>query len=480
MSISKILNNTFFRFACVLTIIASVALLFAGCGLGKLADGPDASDDVSGNGSLAVTKGDYLYFVNGYKGVADVADSNHYGNVEQSAIYRVKLDAEGKVTEDTKYDEEGEEIFDKTQSLKNLEILVPKVAGFEYTKLYIFGDFLYYSTPNHLRDKSGEIMSKYINIYRVRLDRAGENDLMYSSDSENSSVKWSMHQIGDVAYMTILDGEKLVVVSQDLLTGGTSLKVVAEEHITTSTLPTYSNSTDTVSDLDKKIYFTEENHDDATTVVLKSFDLATQDIADVFTSKGEQYEIKGSCGENLYYTKTVSNQPGFSAKIYATDFSKNSTEQISSQSYGSSADIRSYALSGQTGEASIFYSDGTNSYYKLAGNTAVKFLTSDIVSKIVKVQGWYVYYLDNSSLYRVKFNQENTSGEAMIPSGVTPKGDIVNNFSVDGDNVYFFVKYTDNYYMHYVDYGTTVSEIDQSAYTHFIGKLLEADYVSEE
>ncbi len=479
MSISKILNNAFFKFACVLTIVASVVLLFAGCGLSRLSDGPAVSDEVTGNGSLAVTKGDYLYFVNGYKGVADVADTNHYGKVEQAAIYRVKLDAEGKVTEDAKYNDDGEVIFDKTKALKDLEILVPQVAGFEYTKLYIFGDYLYYSTPNHLRDKSGEIMSKYINIYRVRLDRTGGNDLMYSTDSENASVNWSMHQIGDIAYMTVLDGEKLVVVSQDLETAATTTKVVAEEHISSATLPTYCCSTDTVSEIDKKIYFTEENHDDATTIVLKSFDLATQAIADVFTSAGEQYEVKGTSGGKLYYTKTISTQPGFSAKIFASDM-VNPAVEVSAQAYGSSADIRSYALTGQQYETSILYSDGTNSYYKRAGETATKFLSSDIISKIVKVQGEYVYYLDSSSLYRVKYTQTNTSGETMIPSGVTPKGDIVNNFSVDGSKVYFFVKYTDNYYMHYANYDATVSEIDQSVYTHFIGKLLEADYVSEE
>lgn len=478
MSVFKIFNNAAFRCACAIVVVAAVALLFAGCGLSQLSDGPKKDDVVTGNGSLAVTKGDYLYFVNGFCSVDDVADTNHFGQVEHAAIYRVKLDAEGKVTEDTKYDDDGEEIFDETQALANIEILVPKVAGFEYTQLYIFGDYLYYSTPNHLRNKSGEIMSKYINIYRVRLDRAGENDLIYSSDSENTSVNWSMHQVGDTAYMTILDGEKLVVVAHDTLSAGFTQKVVAEEHVVTASLPTYSRSTDVVSDIDKKIYFTEENHDDDTTIVLKSYDLATQNIEDVFSSKGEKYEIKGTSGGQLYYTKTVSTQPGFSAKIYATDLTTET--EVSAQSVGSSADIRAYALTGKKYEKSILYSDGTNSYYKVEGQTAVQFLSSNIIDKIVAIEGNYVYYLDSSSLYRVDFTQANQTGAVMIPSGVTPKGDIVNNFSVDGSKIYFFVQYTDHYYMHYVNYDAVVSEIDQSAYTHFVGKLLEDDYVSEE
>ncbi len=473
MSITNFFNKTFFKVVCLLLIITTVGVLFTGCGLSKFSDGPKDSDAVTGNGGLAVTKGDYLYFVNGYKGIEDIGDSNHFGKVEQSAVFRAKL-TDGKVTENTKYDDEGEVIFDKTKSLKDVDILASKIAGYEYTKLYIFGDYLYYSTPNHLRDKSGTILSKYINIYRIRIDRSGSNDLIYSSASENTSVTWSMHQVGDKAYMTILDGEKLVVIANNTKSADFKQNVVAEKNITSASMPTYANSTDKVSEIDHKIYFTEKNDDDSTTVVLKSYDLKSNKTADVYTGTGVSYEIKGTCGDNLYYTKT---QTGVNTKIYADDLI-NPAVMVSAQAYGSSADIRSYALSGQTAETSIFYSDGTNSYYKIAGKDAVKFLASDIISNIVKVQGNYIYYLNSSSLYCVDFTKAGQTGTSVIPSSVTPKGDIVNNFSVDGKKIYFFVKYTENYYMHYVNY--EVSEYGDNPYTHFVGKLLEADYVTEE
>lgn len=476
MSVSKIFNKAFFKIASIVVILATVALLFAGCGLSKLNDGPNKDDVVTGNGGLAVTKGDYLYFVNGYKGIDDVGDTNHFGKIEQAGIYRAKLDKEGKVTENTQYDDEGNVKFDKTKSLKDVEIIASKIAGYEYTKLYIFGDYLYYSTPNHLRDKSGTIMSKYINIYRVRLDRAGSNDLIYASDNENTSFTWSMHQVGDVAYMTILDGEKLTVVSNDTLSSNFTKNVVEEEHVATATFPSYSDSTDKVDDIDKKIYYTVEDHDDSTTTVLKSYDLAENKTTELRNSKGEKYEVKATNDNYLYFVKTIANS---NSLIFATNFVDNDVE-ISAQSYGSSADIRSFATTGKKYETSILYSDGTNSYYKVANQTAVKFLSSDIISKIVKIQGNYVYYLSDSALYRVDFTKASQTGTAMIPSGVTAKGDIVNNFSVDGDKIYFFVKYTNNYYLHYANYGTTMSEVDQSVYTHFVGKLLEEDYVTEE
>ena len=465
------------KLALLLATLGCVALLFAGCGLSRLSDGPSADDVVSGNGSLAVQKGDYLYFVNGYRNTSDIGDSNHYGNVDQSAIYRVKLDSEGRVTEAEKqYDEDGEEIFDKTQSLQNIDILVPLVAGFEYTKLFIFGDYLYYATPNNLRDGSGTIMSDYLHIYRVSLDRSGGNDLVYSSESETANVTWTMHQVGETVYMTILDGNHLSIV---FINGGNYQVNHISNDVSSASMPYYPRSDISVKEIDKSIYFTTTVEDDDNTTILKRYNLADKITTEVFSSTGEKYEIKGTNGNKLYYTKTISLQPGFSAKVYALDTSNNETI-ISNQSVGDSADITAYALTDPTQEMGILYTDGTNTYYKLASaNSATQVIDSNIISNILCVQGEYVYYLADSSLYKIKYTEPNQSREALIPSGVTAKGDIVNNFSVNGDKVYFFVQYSENYYMHYVDYGIQTSVTDSSAYTHFVGKLLEVDYVSE-
>ncbi len=475
MSISKFFNKTFFRIASLMVILASVGLLFVGCGQSKFSDGPDSSDVVTGNGGLAVTKGDYLYFVNGYKGIDDVADTNHEGRVEQSAIYRVKLDSEGKVTENTQYDENGDVIFDKTKSLKNVELLASKVAGFEYTHLYIFGDYLYYTSPNHMRDKSGTIMSKYLNFYRVKIDHSGSSELIYSSDSEGSEVDFTMYQVDDIAYAVILDGEKLVIINNNVKNNSRQNKVIETDNVNSVSLPKYSSSSEEIRDIDRAIYYTVTDDDDSTTVALKKYDLSKAESSDVYLSEGESYEVKGTMGDYLYYTKTVT---GSNTHIYASNL-KGDIVEVSQQSYGSSAQIQAFALTDKPYETSILYTDGSSTFYKVADGTAVKFLSSNIISNIVKVEGDYVYYLNSSSLYRVNYTLASQTGTAMIPSGTTAKGDAVNNFSIDGQRVYYFVKYTDNYYMHYKIAGTPVSEIDQSDYQHFVGKLLEADYVSE-
>lgn len=476
MSISKVFNKTFLKVALLCAMFACVGFLFAGCGgLSKLSDGPDASDIVTGNGSLAVQKGDYLYFVNGYTDTSAIGDTNHYGNIDQSAVYRVKLTADGRVTEaEPEYDDDGEEIFDETKSLQNIDILAPKVAGFEQAKLFIFGDYLYYATPNHLKDGTNTIKSDYLHIYRVRLDRAGGNDLIYATDHETAEVSWTMYQIGDTVYMVVLDGEKLVVIN---INGSSYKTKTVAEDVATASLPVYRNSTDTIRDIDKSIYYTQTVEDDDNTTILSSYNLADQNSAEVFNNKNVKYEIKNTSANRLYYTKTVASQPGFSAKVYS--MGTNQVESlVSNLIVGSSDDIQAYALTDGSQGTAILYSDGTNSYFKSATSaSAVQFLSSNVISNIVSVQGEYVYYLADSVLYKVNYTLANQTGTALIPSGVTAKGDIANNFSVNGDKVYFFVKYTENYYMHYVDYGIQMSPSDTSAYTHFVGKLLEADYV---
>ena len=160
MTFSKSLSKTILKIGLAFAMILVVTLCFSACGgLGRFNDNPDANAVVYGNGGLAVQKGEYLYFVNGYINTADVGETNNYGDIDQSAIYRVKLTG-GKVVEtNVEYDEDGNLKVDKTQAINDVDIIVPKVAGFEYSDLYIFGDYLYYTTPNNKKDNSGNILT---------------------------------------------------------------------------------------------------------------------------------------------------------------------------------------------------------------------------------------------------------------------------------------------------------------------------------
>ena len=482
MSISKSFTKTIFKFGLLFALIAIITFGFAGCGgLGSLKEGPDATDTVFGNGGLAVQKGEYLYFTNGYMDIADVGDTNTYGKVDYSAIYRIKLEA-GKVVETNPdyYDEDNKLVTDKTLALNDLDILAPKVAGFEYSNLYIFGDYLYYTTPNNLKDKDLEVQSDYLHFYRVRLDRSGANELVYSTENINTEVKFTMYQIEDVVYQVILDGEKLVL---NTIKNNRITRDTISEEVTQASLPVYQNSTDEINAIDKKIYYTQESEDFNGTK-LYAYNLEDAESELIFGNENVKYEIINTNGNFLYYIKTNNNPPAYGAKIYTLNVNnQESVEPISDLTVNSSNSegIKTYALASPHHGRAIIYSNGTNTYFKKAGDSAgIKFISSDITSKIVQIDSNFVYFLKDSNLYKIDYTKSGNTETLVIPEGTTPKGDKVTDFDVDDKNVYFFVKHDDKFYLHYISYDPSVVDDEGNPYTHFVGKLIEEDDTTEE
>ena len=471
-------NLILLKISLLLALLAAICLCFVGCnGLKPLSDGPKSTDAVIGNGGLAVQKGDYLYFVNGYMDTSAVEDTNQYGKIDHTAIYRVKL-TNGKVTETTPdyYDDEGALVTDKKLALNDLELVVPKVAGFEYSNLYIFGDYIYYTTPNNLKDKNLTVQSDYLQFYRTKLNRSGANELIYSTEAKNTEVSFTMYQIGDIVYQLILDDEKLVL---NKLEGSNIRRETISDDAHEASLPVYENSTETIRDIDKKIYYTQHAEDFSGTI-LYSYDLVSGERSTIFSKENVTYKIINTNGNYLYYVKTDSNPPAKEGQIYTMTANGEESAKPVSDLFVNSDGIGEYHLADSYLDKAIIYSNNSKTYLKTASSsTGIEILDSDVVSKIVKVSGQYMYYIKDSNLYKINYTKSGQTAQLVIPSGVTPKSDITNNFDVDGDKVFFFVTHIDHYYLHYVNYDSTVKDGDGNAYTHFIGKLLEGDYKTD-
>ena len=473
MTISKSIKMT----ALCLLMLLVVVFGFAACGgLTRLTDGPNANDVVTGNGGLAVQKGDYLYFTNGYINTADVGTTNEYGNVDVSAIYRVKL-TDGKVIEkNVEYKDDGSKKVDKTQALNDIEIIVPKVAGFEYSDLYIFGDYIYFATPNHLKDREQNVLSTHLNYYRARLDRSGNIEQLYSTLAENTAVTMTMYQVGDTVYQVILDDSTLVVVS--IGADNRIVTTTVSEEANDASMPKYSNSNDTVYAIDNKIYYTENMQDNKTGTILKAYDLATKESTVIYNNEGETYEIIGTRGNYLYFTLTTAANPGHTARIYAASNDNFSNKIEISAIPVSDNDITAYSLVSPENALSIIYTDGTNTYFKRFNEGAIVIANSNILANIVEVQGDTIYYIANSTLNSLVYTSAGNTANTMVPSSDTPKADIAKNFDVDGSKVFYFVQYANNYYMHYADYSIVDLDTNETPYSHFIGSLIEDDYLN--
>ena len=170
----------------LLIIACFFSFMFVGCSKStKFSENPASDALVIGNGSLAVTKGQYLYFVNGYTSYQEVGNTNKEGKITYSGLYRIKLDENNNpVKVEAKQDKDGNEIFDGSRSLKDVDILASKVVGFEYMGIYIFGDYIYYASPNNEVDSNLEATTKYIDFFRRKLDRSGSAEKIYTTKAE--------------------------------------------------------------------------------------------------------------------------------------------------------------------------------------------------------------------------------------------------------------------------------------------------------
>ncbi len=146
--------------------LSAGALSLAACGSSftPLADMPEAGAEVVSNGGFVVKKGDYVYFVNG---VESPESNNTYGSPVKGALMRIKE----------------EEIAAGNGGAA--ETVVPSlIVSGDYTGgTFIYGDRVYYATPNNTRNTSGVIETGYLDFKSAKLDGSDVQKHLQVSDS---------------------------------------------------------------------------------------------------------------------------------------------------------------------------------------------------------------------------------------------------------------------------------------------------------
>lgn len=120
----------------------------------KPLDYVSTTDKAVSNGGFAVEKGGYIYFINGKE--ANTAD-NTFGSVVKGAIMRIsKTDFEAR-----KY--------------SSVQTVVPNIAysGNNDAGIYVYGDYVYYSTPSTDKNSDGETLNSNLDFKSTKLDGTG-------------------------------------------------------------------------------------------------------------------------------------------------------------------------------------------------------------------------------------------------------------------------------------------------------------------
>lgn len=139
------------------------------------------NDKAESNGGFAVKKGEYIYFVNG---AASQTDENSFGKTVKGSVMRIS-----------------ESDFSK-RNYASVETVVPLVvyAGSTSAGIFIYGDYIYYTTPSTDKNADGEVQNGILEFKRTKLDGTETMRNYYLQLSDNTN-EYRYVEAGGVVYI---------------------------------------------------------------------------------------------------------------------------------------------------------------------------------------------------------------------------------------------------------------------------------------
>lgn len=272
------------KFLC-LVLALGLALSMAACSNGWKSTVTDYSGEVSSNGGFAVVKGDYVYFINGVE--SNTAD-NTFGTPVKGTLVRAKKADLG--TENAA-----------------CEIVIPKLvltnAAEGSNGFYIYGDYVYYTTPSTMKDKTGTVQNSSLVYARTKLDGTDTTEI---TTVNSLTAAFRYVQSGDNVYLVVNttdDDGHSVLKSYDATKKETVLA-------TSGTVQNYVFSDDLANTY---CYYVETAHDDVTdedesfqNVIKFNFDGAEEStvLEGNDGTQGSTFALIKDTGSVVYYSKT--------------------------------------------------------------------------------------------------------------------------------------------------------------------------------
>jgi len=232
---------------------------------------------VSGNGTNAVMVGPYLYFAANFVSTDSIVyRQNEHNRVEYGGIYRLRLNDQGRPTYDNQWlvdQAQGGMTMDDIEAYFgaqwnsrptwDLRPIVPKVAGFERTAIWVFGDYLVYASPNNRQNRFGELQSARLDFFRVDLTGRNHRLLFTSASPQLAPDDFTVTRVGGAnnmrTYLLVNDAGRIVRVSVCTRPGTvTEISTEATSHAFPRIHTYTDHSYRMMGDVMSWIYFTED------------------------------------------------------------------------------------------------------------------------------------------------------------------------------------------------------------------------------
>ncbi len=422
------------KLALIVVCLLCLMTLLTGCGQTPLAS-VNLEDPVYGNGSYVVRKGDYVYFTDTFiDGTKLEKDGNREGKVTDSALYRTKL-VDGAL----QLNEDG--------VLNSYEVVVSKVVGHKNCGLFIYDNYIYYTTPNMDYNREGTLQCTlgFLDFCRVKLDGTGIQKLYTTENFDTTNSYYNIYKIGTKVYIVFFDGNNVikVVADGDNFTSSTLIEKVTGVKMLPKTNYTYAVN-NAFSQFDKCVYYTRDlNEDDGYLVttdkgnILGRIDIVTglnTELANSTKSTISLLEVKDGY---VFYTKD--------SLVYANDFNKtaNSEIQITGTSTYTLSKVLNTTKNGDNYTINgivVKYQSSTfiiNGFDNNGDIIQKRLLDSEITVEFI--QGNFMYFMKDSKLCRIDYTAEDVAIETVVNDDTMETTNMVGD--ADNGYIYFFKKY---------------------------------------
>lgn len=448
----------------------------------------DSAGTVVSNGGYYVEQGGYAYFINGYVGDND---ANDWGTPYKQSIMRAELNADGTVNNAT------------------AKVVVPKSIYNQSTSggFAIYGDWIYYATPNNDEDTTGTASTTHTDFMRTKTDGSvtqligtinsrSSNYLftptrvLFSTDS-NATVYYfdfsgmkenkSLSNRKGVTEGVLIENATSVVWGYDLSREAGAGAQVSDYIFYTEKLTDDSNSYEFYNKLCCVRYDGSDRRvllDNTSFLAEGDNYLNTPEKVFNFTLSKLFYESDNEV--TLYYTKSVEiNGSATSVGLYLNTFTLDGGLGAAGEKKLTENSSTTFFPMGKD-EGILLQSN--SKYYLVTGTGADDIKLSDgrvvigASSTVQAVIDGYVYYTDANALYRINLDAAATGGspnaERIIAAGVKTDW-LALEFVDKGDNALLFYFDTEEYT--YTSYVVLTAFDGEELTPVMIGDMTQAD-----
>lgn len=477
-------RNKVIAIVALVAVLAVAATVLAACNVYEWDSigGGDSSAAVVSNGGYYVEQGKYVYFINGYVGSVT---ENEWGAAFKQSIMRAEKNEDGTINNDT------------------AKVVVPLNVYNEYVDggIAVFGDWIYYATPNTSKDSSGTASTTHTDFMRTRTDgsvtqrigtvssRSSEyfftpTRILYMTDS--STVRY--FDFSGMSTDKSIDDGKGAVAGVLIENAGEVLWGYDADRAASSgvTVTDYIFYTETPTGDDSYRHYNKlcaVRYDGSDRQVLATYDtfFGEEDGAEsyekVFTYALSDIFYDSDNEATLYYTKSVyeggtSSSVGlFVNTVTVADGKLSYTATAESQLF-ETAPSAFFPLGGENGVLAtssdkVYHITSRGQGYT-ADNLVIDMGEAVTVRAVV---GYYVYYTDGDGvLYRI--NLEEGKGDSDNVRTVVASGIRTDYLTLEfaGDRFVWFNK--DDYdYLYYLDLGAAADGFEGK----MMGVMTDAD-----